>query len=41
VKVEDVLTSFIRRAELARDGEEQRPERFVHRPAGGGARHWS
>ena len=29
VKVEDVLTGFIRRAELARDREGQRPERFA------------
>jgi small subunit ribosomal protein S1 len=29
VKVDDVLTGFIRRAELARDREEQRPERFA------------
>ncbi|TCZ64934.1 30S ribosomal protein S1 [Roseicella aquatilis] len=29
VKVEDVLTGFIRRAELARDREEQRPDRFA------------
>src|SRR3712207_5461719 len=28
VKVEDVLTGFVRRAELARDREEQRPDRF-------------
>ncbi|GAN78811.1 30S ribosomal protein S1 [Acidocella aminolytica] len=28
VKVDDVLTGFIRRAELARDKAEQRPERF-------------
>jgi small subunit ribosomal protein S1 len=28
VRVEDVLTGFIRRAELARDREEQRPDRF-------------
>jgi small subunit ribosomal protein S1 len=28
VMVEDVLTGFIRRAELARDREEQRPDRF-------------
>lgn len=29
VKVDDVLTGFIRRAELARDKAEQRPERFA------------
>ena len=29
VKVEDVLTGFIRRAELARDRADQRPERFA------------
>jgi small subunit ribosomal protein S1 len=29
VKVEDVLTGFIRRAELARDRGEQRPDRFA------------
>nr|WP_295737400.1 30S ribosomal protein S1 [uncultured Acidocella sp.] len=29
VKVDDVLTGFIRRAELARDKGEQRPERFA------------
>src|ERR687894_132293 len=29
VKVEDVLTGFIRRAELARDRGDQRPERFA------------
>jgi small subunit ribosomal protein S1 len=29
VKVEDVLTGFIRRAELAREKSEQRPERFA------------
>lgn len=29
VKVEDVLTGFIRRAELARDKSEQRPDRFA------------
>ena len=29
VKVEDVLTGFIRRAELARDKSDQRPERFA------------
>src|SRR3954447_22180097 len=29
VKVEDVLTGFIRRAELARDKGDQRPERFA------------
>jgi small subunit ribosomal protein S1 len=29
VKVDDVLTGFIRRAELARDKSEQRPERFA------------
>ena len=29
VKVEDVLTGFIRRAELARDKGEQRPDRFA------------
>ncbi len=29
VKVDDVLSGFIRRAELARDKAEQRPERFA------------
>ncbi|MFT8952029.1 MAG: S1 RNA-binding domain-containing protein, partial [Gluconobacter sp.] len=29
VKVDDLLTGFIRRAELARDKAEQRPERFA------------
>lgn len=29
VKVDDVLTGFIRRGELARDKSEQRPERFA------------
>jgi small subunit ribosomal protein S1 len=29
VKVEEVLTGFIRRAELARDRADQRPERFA------------
>ena len=29
VKVDDILTGFIRRAELARDKGEQRPERFA------------
>ncbi|MDN3563020.1 30S ribosomal protein S1 [Paeniroseomonas aquatica] len=29
VRVEDVLSGFIRRAELARDREEQRPDRFA------------
>lgn len=29
VKVDDVLTGFIRRAELARDKADQRPERFA------------
>ena len=29
VKVDDVLTGFIRRAELARDKAEQRPDRFA------------
>jgi small subunit ribosomal protein S1 len=29
VKVEEVLTGFIRRAELARDRQDQRPERFA------------
>ena len=29
VKVEDVLTGFIRRAELARDRGDQRPDRFA------------
>lgn len=29
VKVEDILTGFIRRAELARDRNDQRPEKFA------------
>ncbi|MDE2328553.1 MAG: S1 RNA-binding domain-containing protein, partial [Rhodospirillales bacterium] len=29
VKVDDVLTGFIRRAELARDKSDQRPEKFA------------
>ena len=29
VKVDDVLTGFIRRAELARDKSDQRPDRFA------------
>ncbi len=29
VKVDDVLTGFIRRAELARDRADQRPDRFA------------
>jgi small subunit ribosomal protein S1 len=29
VKVDDVLTGFIRRAELARDRQDQRPEKFA------------
>ena len=29
VKVDDVLTGFIRRAELARDKGDQRPDRFA------------
>ena len=29
VKVEDVLTGFIRRAELARDRGDQRPDKFA------------
>ena len=29
VKVDDVLTGFIRRAELARDKADQRPDRFA------------
>jgi small subunit ribosomal protein S1 len=29
VKIDDVLTGFIRRAELARDKSDQRPDRFA------------